>query len=387
MPSTIIISYMQNILQKCLFCTFATIVQAVLLLKCPLYVIRQLSPRILLPQACHFNESDNSGQQYLFTMVVYSSLFIGRWLETLIIHIHIYKFFFSQSTIAPEIFKQLCSDGLKRNCTIRALLIVLTIYMLIHSWSIPILGVTLEIQSGQEINCEGYMYEYHIVSWLLDIILYLHDVTIRLLMILATIAVGELWSIEELTDSKRIKSAEIDTIDEYLCDRIETNEDHEMQTKKYVEIGGQVERILEIFQTWFPVPWLLYFIGTSLDTDHILKAWKDGSNEEGHYDFSEVSYMVYNFNQLFLLTIAFLCSKRMNTYHRKYLGISRQNQLTKFKTASRMAMASMNKIEKDEHFDFVPRVWGTSIKVPVESSLYIVTMLVGVFFTVCEALI
>ena len=376
---------MQIVPQKCLFFTFATIVQAALLLKCPLYVIRQLSPRVFLPQACHFNESDNSGQQYLFTMVVYSSLFIGRWLETLIIHIHIYKFFFSQLTITPEVFKQLCSDGLKRNCTIRALLIVLTAYMLIHSGSIPFLGVMLEIQSGQEINCEGYVYEYHVVYWLLDIIRYLHDVAIRSLMILATIAVGELWSIKELTE--RIESPETYTIDEYLCDRNKTDEDHEKQTKEYVEIGGQVERILEIFQTWFPIPWLLYFIGTSVDTDHILKAWKDGSTEEGHYDFSEVSYMVYNFNQLSLLTIAFLCSKRMNTYHRKYLGISRQNQLKKFKTASRMAMASMNKIEKDEHFDFVPRVWGTSIKVPVESSLYIVTMLVGVFFTVCEALI
>ena len=52
----------------------------------------------------------------------------------------------------------------------------------------------MKIQSGQEINCEGYVYEYHVVSWLLDIIHYLHhdDVTIRLLMILATIAVGEL---------------------------------------------------------------------------------------------------------------------------------------------------------------------------------------------------
>ena len=185
----------------------------------------------------------------------------------------------------------------------------------------------------------------------------------------------------------RIESAETDTIDEYLCDRNETNEDHEMQTKVYAKIGGQVERILEIFQTWFPIPWLLYFIGTSLDTDHILKAWKDGSNEEGYYDFSEIPYMVYNFNQLSLLTIAFLCSKIMNTYHHKYLGISQQNQLTKFKTASRMGMANMNKIEKDEHFDFVPRVLGTSIKVPVESSIYIVTMLLGVFFTVCEALI
>ena len=97
--------------------------------------------------------------------------------------------------------------------------------------------------------------------------------------------------------------------------------------------------------------------------------------------------MVYNFDQIFLLTISFLCSKKINAHHRNYFLKSRHKQRERFKTASRMAMASMNKIEKEEHFDFVPRIWGTSIKVPVESSLYIVTLLLGIFFTVCEALI
>ena len=384
---------MQNVLRnsKCLFYTFATIVQAALLIKCALYIIRQLSPHVFLPQACHTNESDNSlGQRYLFTMVVYSILFIGRWLETLIIHIHIYKFFFIQSTIAPDRFKQLCNEGLKKSYTVRMLLVFLMIYMFIHCESIPFLGVTLEIQHGQRINCKGYVYEYHVVYWLLDIIRYLNDVAIRMLMVLATIVIGELWSMKSYKYTSNDTSEnepETYNITEYLKDRNKTNKDHEMRTKRYAEIGSQVERIVEIFQTWFPIPWLLYFTSTSLDTDHILQAWKDGSSGEGHYDFSEISYMVYNFNQLSLLTIAFLCSKKMNTYHRNYFAQSRHEQLTKFKTASSMAMASMNKIEKDDHFDFVPRVWGTSIKVPVESSLYIVTMLVGIFFTVCEALI
>ena len=49
----------------------------------------------------------------------------------------------------------------------------------------------------------------------------------------------------------------------------------------------------------------------------------------------------------------------------------------------------MNKIEKGEHFDFIPRIWGSSIKVPVESSLYkiIVILFATLFFIVCEALI
>ena len=364
-------------------------------MKCALYVLRQISPHVLLPQSCRVNVSDDSiGQRYLFTMVVYSTLFIGRWLETLIIHIHIYKFFFNQSTITPDTFKQLCNEGLKRNNTTKVLLVILMVYMLIHSGSIPVLGVILEIQHGQDTNCEDYVYEHHVVYWLLDIIRYLNDVAIRILMVLATIVIGELWWEKSKSDGTPTAEDTDDTVEkepdtyiEYLQDRDETNKDHAMRTKEYAKIGSQVERILEIFQTWFPIPWLLYFTATSLDTDHILKAWKDGSSGEGHYDFSEISYMVYNFNQLSLLTIAFLCSKKMNTYHRNYFWQSRCEQLKQFKTASRMAMASMNKIEKDEHFDFVPRVWGTSIKVPVESSLYIVTMLVGIFFTVCEALI
>ena len=377
---------------KCLFCALAAIVQVALLMKCPLFIFRQISTHVFLPQTCHeTNKSDDSAdQQYLFTMVVCSTLFIGRWLEILIIHIHIYKFFFIQSTIKPDKFPEIYYGGLKRSCTTKTLIVVLVIYMLLHSVSIPFLGIVLELQHGQDINSVDYVYKHHVVYWLLDIIRYLHDIAIRVLMVLATMVIGELWCKKSKSDNytpNGTTEKEPDTCIEYLQDRESTSEDHRVRTKMYSEIGSQVERILEIFQTWFPIPWLLYFTSTSLDTDHILQAWKDGSSGEGHYDFSEISYMVYNFNQLSLLTITFLCSKKMNTYHRNYLLQSRCEQLNKFQTASRMALANMNKIEKDEHFNFVPRIWGTSIKVPVESSLYIVTMLVGIFFTVCEALI
>ena len=357
-------------------------------------------------------------------MVVYGGLFIGRNIEVLIIHFHIYNFFFRQSVIKLDEFKQLCNKGLKRNCTVTTLLVILMIYMFIHCESIPILGLILEIQQGKD-HCEDYVYEHHTVYWLLDIIRYLNDILIRSLMILAMIAIGELWlnekssanvakqneevnaakrnqkSRSENTDGKtqqnELRNAdgitqhlepgnedginqqnesgnvaesetEAYTINEYLQDRKETNEDHEMRTKEYAEIGSKVEVILEIFQTWFPIPWLLYLITTSLDTNSVLKAWRDGSSD-GNY-FLDISYMVYNFNQLSLLVISLLCSKRMNTYHSKYLAISRRNQIENFDTASRMAMASINKIEKDEHFDFVPHVCGTGIEVPVDRSLH-----------------
>ena len=390
-------------------------------MKYPLFILRQLSPYVFLPQACHDHEvnqstkSASADKQYIFTMVVYSGLFIGRSIEVLTIHLHIYNFFFRQSVIQLNEFKQLCNEGLKRNCTVTTLLVILMIYMFIHCESIPILGMILELQHGKD-YCEDYVYEHYTVYWLLDIIRYLNAILIHSLMILAMIAIKELWLYEkssanvarqnepvnaaersqqsgsENTDgntqqnqSGNVTESEPEayTINEYLQDRKETNEDHEMRTKEYAEIGRKVELVLEIFQTWFPIPWLLYLIAKSLDTNSVLKAWRDGSSDRNY--FSEISYMVYNFNQLSLLVIAFLCLKRMNTYHSKYL--SRHNQIGKFDTASKMAMASMNKIEKDERFDFVPRVWGTGIEVPVDSSLFTITMLISIFFTVCEALI
>ncbi len=96
--------------------------------------------------------------------------------------------------------------------------------------------------------------------------------------------------------------------------------------------------------------------------------------------------MIYNFSQLFMLTLPFLLSYQMNAYHYNYISRSRQQQLAKHKTASRMALASINKIEKENHYDFVPQIWCTGIEVPVENPLYILFLLIRIFFTVVETL-
>lgn len=50
------------------------------------------------------------------------------------------------------------------------------------------------LKHGHESNCAGYVYEYHTIYWLLDIVRYLHDVVIRALMLLAIMAIGQIWS-------------------------------------------------------------------------------------------------------------------------------------------------------------------------------------------------
>lgn len=361
---------------KLFFFIVAVIVQVSLLIKCSLFIFRLVSARVFLLQACPETNSSSTSQQYIFTMVIYSSLFLGRWAEALILHIHIYKFFFSQNTLDIDEFRELCSKGLKQKA-IKALFIFMALCLLIFSLSIPVLGIILEFQHG----CGA-----HTVYWIFDIVRYVHDVAVRIIMLLATIVIGQIWSPELQTVQIENDSNEPTDYTEYLADRNIVCEDHQIRTMDYTDRGCKVERILEIFQTWFIIPWLLYFVGSSLDIDHILRSWKDGSNSDGRYDFPEIAYMVYNFNQIFFLMFAFLCSKKMNTDHCEYFSWSRYQQLNKFKTASKMAFASLNKIEKEDHFDFVPRIWGSSIKIPINNSIYIVVLFVGVFFTVIEGL-
>lgn len=315
-------------------------------------------------------------------------LFIGRFVESLILQIHIYKFFFIKLCTASEVceFKDLCINGLTQNKWITVSFVGLSIYMLAHSLSIPALGIALEIKTGKGSNCEPYIYEYHTVYWILDIIRYLYDVAIRLFMVLATLAVGNIWEASESMESDA-HPEEPKTYRQYLEDRESVSQDHATRWHDYIQRGRRIEYILEIFQTWFVLPWLLYFIGSSLSSDHILRSWKETPSGDGEYDFSEVTYMVYNFNQLFLLTLPYLCSKKMNTHHCNYIFNSRMQQLEIQKTASRMAFAHMNRIEEEDHFYFVPRIWGSSIKIQVENPLYIMFLLVGIFFTVTEALI
>ena len=85
-------------------------------------------------------------------------------------------------------------------------MVALALYLLVHCLSIPALGIILELKHGEEANCEGYVYKHHTAYWILDVVRYLHDVAICLVIFLATVTVGAIWSrrsvyrIDDVTD-------------------------------------------------------------------------------------------------------------------------------------------------------------------------------------------
>ena len=429
----IYIFVLQNLSQKwkIWFFVVAITIQAVLLIKCLLFILKQLAPRVFLPSGCPnqtFNAS--TGQEYLFTITIYGSLYIGRWFEAFIIHLHLYKFFFHQCTIQPEQFIQFCIEGLKNSTKSKVIFGSVAIYTLAHSLSIPSLGIGLEVERAHEIGCKKYIYGHHVLYWILDMVRYLHDVVIRLSLIALVGGVNHIWTNlksteddakatanasttyensrieddQEVSDSveapheelRSQKDGDVHKADpttsesvvhkQYLNDLDTVAKDHAVRTKLYNEKGKQVERVLDIFETWFVIPWVLYFISVSLQADHILQTWRNKSVGEGQYDLAEIAFLIYNFNQVFYLTLSYMCMRIVNSLHYHFVRESHHQQISQYETASKIALASMSKIEKEKHYDFVPRIWGSSIKIEMDSPLYVVFLLVGTFFTVMKDL-
>lgn len=153
--------------------------------------------------------------------------------------------------------------------------------------------------------------------------------------------------------------------------------------EEYSSIGKQVKVINELFQTWFIIPWVFYFIVSSLNTSSVLRPWGEDSPPSP----SKIPYLLYNIYHFFTLFIPYLCTKKINTYHQKYYKQSKNQQLIRFEdSASRLSFANKLLLEKEERYDFLPRIIGTKITIKIGSPLYVIFLLAGIFFSITQSL-
>ena len=416
-----------------MFFIFVLIVQLALLVKCPLYIIKQVSEPIFLSLSCpNQTEPDYelSNGQFEITIVVYEiAVIIGRYIEALIIHIHIYRFFFGNSSENTVLeLMEILKWSVHKSRVKTAFLILLLVYIAMHCLTIPLFGLAIEIIKGRKLHqsCEKYTYDYNVLIWICEVAHYLNDASIHSLLVFATIAVKEIWTTSECgaddnhqspglansgyvhynpnsyqeihvhnepdhgDQSEPDDSTTPKLITEYIEDRNIIAKDLCTRINDYNKKGEKARHVLETFKTWFVIPWIVYFIASSLNVNDILKAFRagDGSHSKGHYDLTDINFIVYNFNRIMLLTLAFLCSKKMNSYHHTYLMKSQHQQVNQYKAHehNKIALAYIYKIKKEKHFDFVPRLLGTSIAIPIDNPVYVITLLLGLFFTVVRHL-
>ena len=342
---------------------------------------------------CEQNATDNKSMAavsgisdgYKFTTVVLGILSMLHIFEYLVLGWQFYHFLFKQDIIDTREFYTKHS---KRYWYLLVFSVILLPYLFL-GLSVPSYGMHQEIKA---INSRVCYWKYHYIFVLynaLDIFHYLIAYSVRFMIIFTTLSLSKYWFPDHTTQESsgtRVNSQNANSNveeDGVLLDWIVVSSDFHEHYKAYSSIGKKAKVINELFQTWFILPWVFYFIVSSLNTSNILRPWVDDDQPP-----SSIPYLLYNIYRFFTLFIPYLCTKKINTYHQKYYERMRKQQLIKFEeTESRLLFTSQLLLEKDEYYDFLPRVIGTNITISIGSPLVVIFLLAGIFFTIAQSLV
>ncbi len=377
--------------------------------------------------------------EYIFTVIVYAILSVMRILEYVLLAKQFHFFLFQQRVIDPSAFFQKHS---KRFFYLLLFSVILLPYFLL-GFAIPALGIYQEIEHSER-QCYRHYHEIYITYCVINFLRYISAYTVRIMMIYTALSLNKIWfpdhagpprhtsvglakivdngdtvientgpgtcaqegpedsgsgpdnaeSTESGPDNTEANDASTCDANAYVLQKVLNDwklvsTDYQNRAKNYAAIGKQVQVIEELFQTWFIVPWVIYFVASSLKTYNILRPWNaDGDGDTPPSDIPQLYYLLYNINQLFTLIVPFLCAKKINTYHQKYFKLMRDHQLKEFEDdPSRLSFARQLLVERESGYDFVPRIVGTSITISIGSPLFVILLLIGIFLSVSESIL
>lgn len=326
--------------------------------------------------------------EYIFHLIQYGVCLLLRCMEYVLLAQGFYKFTQSDHHVLPDIWSKIWKWGI-------CWAIVLIPTLLLPCLATPAMAIISELSYASKLNeCAEHNVIIYLTYAALTMFTYFFAYCVRVAMVFATIAVSRLWFPEGYYNTRKsedsTRSPNTNTRSEQPSEEEQFIEDWSVVSKKhgelavrYEQVGEKVECVTQIFQTWFMVPWIIFFIVASAETNNVLKPWSDG---ETVTTISALHYTIYGVNQVLSLLIPYLCGLKMNMFHSKFHEELRNEQMAEGQASSRRALARIMYIEKIERYDFVSRVWGTNIKIRMSSPLYVVFLLIGIFFTICSSL-
>jgi hypothetical protein len=371
---------------------------------------------------------------------MYGIVSVLRIVEYVLIGKQFYFFCFQQMEIDPCTF---FTKHSKRFCYLLLFFIVLLPYFLL-GFAIPALGIYQEIEFSERLEkCYRHNHEIYITYCAVNFFRYASAFTVRIGMIYTALFIDKLWfpdhsppghtsvgldkslgysycrefnavvinsSVTERTiatlASQNISSNTDEGQDHadheifsmnFLQDWKKVSADFKQTFERYHKIGKTVQVYHELFQTWFIVPWIIFFINSSQKTYNVLRPWNvDGDGDKPPSNIPSIYYLLFNITQLITLIVPFLCAKKINTYHHKYFKHMRTEQIkrymnpsdTHYHSKSRcLSFARQLKVDRNDRYDFEPRIVGTSITVSIGNPLFVIFLLVGLFLSVSECLL
>lgn len=396
-----------HLVKLVLYATVVGSVFVIFILKGVLLLTRYIITATTWDQ-CHVESNGSEvassvNHEYIFTIIVYSIASLLRILEYLILGLQLYYFLFKQDR---DSLRQFFSSWNLKSCRWLTLyLAILSPYFILGLFIIPGLGIYQELQHNT--HCHQHYRPIYIAYCVVNMFRYASAGAVRIMMIYCATVLKRMWFPDgapqhtSLGLMHRDKSCITDipltalngqSEPDVLQDWKEVSSDWKERCDEYAEIGNKAQAVHKIFQTWFIVPWVIYLLASSLKTYNILRPWSaDGDGSTPPADIPQIYYLAYNLNQLITLIVPFLCAKKINTYHKKYFKVMRNKQLIKFEDSSSRLSFARQLVpvgsQPTEEYDFIPRIIGTNIEIPIGSPMYIIVLLTGIFLSVSESLL
>jgi len=169
---------------------------------------------------------------------------------------------------------------------------------------------------------------------------------------------------------------------------------HHVRISKYRERGKKVAPILKIFESWFVIQWIIYYVASVLDLAHNIRPWM-GDKDESIDDFTRAYNILYLIYVVLAFVIPHVCGLRMNVYHREYHKKITKEQEQIIEELTQRNNAQGNRVDivymysallshqlhikKQKSYDFVPYISWLGIDISVDGPGYVLTMLLTFF--------
>ena len=160
----------------------------------------------------------------------------------------------------------------------------------------------------------------------------------------------------------------------YLKSENSTSQKFNSMVQNYKQTGKVIAALQSIFQVWFVMSWIVYFIGITGNTVLVLKALLQLSSHRSWF------YFAHLMNDTIVFIIPYICGGLMNYYHGNYretLEDVQERLLCESEVPSEYLVQNAILIPENPKFWFVPAF--CCLNIPLESAGYTFTIVLTLF--------
>ena len=122
--------------------------------------------------------------------------------------------------------------------------------------------------------------------------------------------------------------------------------------------------------------WFHYFFQTVTDFTQTIHQWITGTE---HPDLVIADRAIHTVFDILAFGIPHICGLKLNAFHQEYLRHVKKEKLEAAEGKFGYVKAYSLTIDKDSGGDFVPRIPGTGIKIPLDNPGYTLSIILTIF--------